>query len=134
MTMNAPTATAALEALTAAFELLKGVDLINADSKHVAALAVLVRQIKAFDEVTENEVKRRVLVNGEALAGITTKPEVKHRAWNDEDVVRDMAYDTFGLKAFKLLTPAAIEKLGAEGEALAAVASTKPEAGKRVVY
>ena len=69
-------------------------------------------------------------------AGLLVKDAVKHRQWHDEETVAALAQEQFGDKAFtrKLLSPAGIEKLGAEGKALVAIASYKPEGGKVAVY
>jgi hypothetical protein len=45
-----------------------------------------------------------------------------------------VAFEVLGLKAFKLVNPAAVEKLGDDGKALVAIASFKPPAEDRVVY
>jgi hypothetical protein len=61
---------------------------------------------------------------------------IVHRKWHDQEAAEQLAQETFGDKAFtrSLLSPAGIEKLGADGKAFVAVASFKPDAGKKVVY
>ena len=68
--------------------------------------------------------------------GVVVKDSVVHRRWSDPEVAAQLAQETIGDKAFKreLLSPAQMEKLGDEGKSFVAVASFKPEAGKRVVY
>ena len=80
--------------------------------------------------------QRAKIGNGELIPGVVVKDSVVHRRWSDPEVAAQLAQETIGDKAFKreLLSPAQMEKLGDEGKSFVAVASFKPEAGKRVVY
>lgn len=113
---------------------LRELDLSKIDDYEIAPLAAVCRDIGEFVEALDAEIQKRALQDGKMLPGVVVKDAVTHRKWHDAAVAADLAFTTFGLKAFKLESPAAIEKLGDEGKALVAVASYKPEAGKRVVY
>lgn len=82
------------------------------------------------------EIRLRVLGNGESIPGVAVKDEIKHRQWHDVEAAEQLAQEQFGDAAFKrtLLSPAQMEKLGKDGATFVAMASFKPEAGKRVVY
>lgn len=131
---NQVTVAQALEILASALEACKGVDMSTALPAQLVPLATAAKDVAGFLATVDAEINTRVIGNNESIPGVAVKPQVKHRFWNDEELAGDLAYASFGLKAFKLLSPAAIEKLGPEGEALVSVASTKPEAGKKVVY
>jgi hypothetical protein len=120
--------------LANAIEALKGIDIATLDSADLVPLIKQVQDICSFQAAIDAQIQERAIGNGELIPGVVVKPAIVHRKWNDEAIASDLAFSQFGLKAFKLASPAAIEKLGAEGVALVSVASTKPEAGKRVVY
>lgn len=106
----------------------------EADAKALAPLAQSLKTCADFNAAVEYEIIRRH-TNGEAVPGAVVKDAVTQRKWHDDNTAAELAYASFGLKAFKLCGPAAIEKLGDEGKALAAVASYKPAAEKKqVVY
>lgn len=134
--LNAPTATLAIEALNAALEMLKGVELTTADAAKLVPLAHIIRDVNAYTAAVDAEIRRRVLVDGQMLPGCTTKPEVKHRVWNDAEAAAMLAREQFGDAAFdvKLKSPAGIEKLGDVGKVFVAMGSEKPAAGLKVVY
>lgn len=131
---NQVTVAQALEILASALEACKGVNMSTALPAQLVPLATTLKDISGFAATIKAEIETRVLANNESIPGVAVKPEIKHRFWNDETLAGELAYAEYGLQAFKLLSPAAIEKLGPEGVALVSVASTKPEAGKRVVY
>lgn len=110
---------------------------INADQIESANLVPMIKAVQAIGAYTaaiDAQIQARAIANGELIPGVVVKDAVTHRKWNDAETAAGLAFTAFGLKAFKLESPAGIEKLGDEGEALVAVASFKPEAGKRVVY
>jgi len=80
--------------------------------------------------------RARAIGNGELIPGVVVKDAITHRKWSDPETAAQLAQETIGDKAFKreLLSPAQMEKLGDAGKSFVAVASFKPEAGKRVVY
>ncbi|MEL7086848.1 MAG: hypothetical protein AAGL98_00150 [Planctomycetota bacterium] len=120
--------------ILALVDALKAIDLQNTAPAELVPLVKAVQSVGAYAAAVDAEIQRRAIGNGEMLPGVVVKDAVTHRKWNDADTAADLAFSQFGLKAFKLESPAAIEKLGDEGKALVAVASFKPEAGKRVVY
>jgi hypothetical protein len=119
---------AALDAIVAEF------DSINIPDADLVPLA------RAFEGACERakqldtRIMQRVLIDGIDVPGAARKPGITHRKWNNETAATDLAFEAFGLKAFKLQSPAAVEKLGENGKALVAIASFKPEATDRVVY
>lgn len=112
---------------------LKALDLSNVSAADLVPLVKAVQNIGAFAVTVDAEIKRRV-AEGQSLPGVAVKPGITHRKWNDETLAADLAFAELGLKAFKLQSPAQIEKLGEAGAALVSVASFKPEADDRVVY
>ena len=101
---------------------------------NLVPLAKSVQDVAAFGATLDAMITARVITDGMDVPGAARKPGITHRRWNDEDAVASLAFEDYGLAAFKLLSPAAIEKLGANGKSLVAIASTKPEAKDRVVY
>jgi len=101
---------------------------------NLVPLAKSVQDVAAFGETLGAMITARVIADGADIPGAARKPGITHRKWNDDEVAASLAFEAFGLKAFKLVTPAAIEKLGENGKALVAIASFKPPATDRVVY
>lgn len=131
---NAPAATTAIEQLNSVLELLKGVDLGAAMPADLVPLVKAVQSVSMYAAAVHAEIERRAIANNELLPGVITGTTVTHRKWNDEATAAALAFEQFGLKAFKLDSPAGIEKLGDEGKALVAVASTKPPGKPCVKY
>lgn len=123
-----------LENLADVTELLKNLNTNDFDDGALAPLANAIKGLAAYLPTIDAEIQKRAIEDGKMLPGVVVKDAVTHRKWHDAAIASDLAFSQFGLKAFKLESPAAIEKLGDEGKALVAVASYKPEAGKRVVY
>jgi hypothetical protein len=121
-------------ALDAIVSELQALDVATIDDNELVPLAKTVQAAASFVEVIDNRIQTRVIGDGMSIAGAMRKPIAKHRFWHDETVAADLAFATYGLKAFKLQSPAALEKLGEEGMALVAVASTKPEASYKAAY
>jgi len=133
---NTPSAAVATAQLTSLVELLKGIDLQSSLPAELVPLVKAVQSIGAFSTAVDAEIQRRAIGNSEMLPGVVVKDGVTHRKWHDQDAAEQLAQETFGDRAFerKLLPPAGIEKLGAEGKTFVAVASFKPEGVKRAVY
>lgn len=121
----------ALDAIVAE---LKATDVATIPDCRLVDFIKTIQDVGAFATAIDARIKQRVLADKVPVPGVATKPGITHRKWNDEDAVADLAFKTFGLNAFKLVSPAAVEKLGTEGEALVIIASTKPAADDRVVY
>ena len=120
-------------------DVLSKLQAINADDIESANLVPMVKAVQAigtYSAAIDAQIRQRAVDQGELIPGVLVKDAVKHRQWNDEETVAALAQEQFGDKAFtrKLLSPAGIEKLGAEGKALVSVASYKPEGGKVAVY
>ena len=100
----------------------------------LALLANATKDICKYAAALDAEIQKRAIVEGKALPGVVVKDAITHRKWHDPEGAGLLAFKEFGLKAFKLDSPAGIEKLGNAGKSFVALASYKPEAGKRVVY
>ena len=122
---------AALDAIVAELKLVDAAAIADAE---LVPLAKSVQDAASYVKALDAQIELRVVVNGMTIPGAARKPGITHRKWNDEDAASALAFDAFGLRAFKLVTPAAIEKLGDEGTALVSIASYKPAATDRVVY
>lgn len=134
MTTNTPTATRATRLMGEVLEVLKGVDVSEAEAKELVPLVKAIQAVAAFASVVDAEIQRRAVTLGVDVPGATLKDSVTQRKWIDAKMAADMAFAQFGVKAFKLDSPAGVEKLGPEGKAFAALASTKPAGSKKAVY
>jgi hypothetical protein len=121
-------------ALDAIVSELQALDVAAIADNELVPLAKTVQATASFIEAIDSRIQTRVIGDGMSIAGAMRKPVAKHRFWHDETLAADLAFTTYGLKAFKLASPAALEKLGEEGQALVAVASTKPEPAFRAAY
>lgn len=121
----------ALDAIVAELKALDAAAIADAE---LVPLAKTVQDVASFGTVLGARIEFRVITDNVAIPGAARKPGITHRKWNDEDTAAALAYEAFGLRAFKLVSPAAVEKLGDDGAALVAVGSTKPPADDRVVY
>lgn len=121
----------ALDAIVSELQALDAAAIADAE---LVPLAKTVQAVGGFCTVIERRLAERVIADNASVPGAARKPGITHRKWNDADVAGDLAFKAYGLKAFKLESPAALEKLGDEGKALVAVASFKPDATDRVVY
>lgn len=122
---------AALDAIVAE---LKALDTAAIADAELVPLAKSVQDVGSYMKALDARIAYRVLTDKIAVPGVATKPGITHRKWNDEDAAGALAFEAFGLKAFKLVSPAAVEKFGDDGLALVVIASTKPPADDRVVY
>ena len=125
-----------VENLTETLELLKNIDLNDIDSAALVPLANAIKNIGAFGVAVHAQIELRAIANNQPVPGVAVKDAIVHRKWHDQTAAEELAQEAFGDKAFSrtLLSPAGIEKLGPDGKAFVAVASYKPEAGKKVVY
>lgn len=108
----------------------------EADDRALVPLAQSLKAANDYAALVHNEIKQRAEA-GNLVPGAALKDEIKHRQWHDNEAAAQLAREEFGDNAFSkpaLLSPAQIEKLGERGKAFVAVASYKPECGKRVVY
>lgn len=122
--------TAALRDLVAEFI---ATDLADAAAKDLVPAAEAVKSASSMLSGIDAEVQRRVL-EGVEVPGAELKDGVSHRKWSNAVAASEAVFAQFGVRGFKLDSPAAIEKLGEAGKALVAVASFKPPAPKKVVY
>lgn len=120
--------------LQTALELSRGINLDAVTAADLVPLIKAVQCVAAFATAIDLQIQKRAITNGEMLPGVVVKDAITHRKWNDVDAAGALAFEAYGLKAYALGSPAALEKLGDEGKALVAVASYKPTAGKRVEY
>lgn len=108
-------------------------DPADADAKDLVPAAEAVKSASALLSGLDAEIQRRVL-EGVGVPGAELKDGTSHRKWSNVVAASEAVFAQFGIKGFKLDSPAAIEKLGEAGKALVAVASFKPPAPKKVVY
>jgi Protein of unknown function (DUF2800) len=106
------------------------------ESANLVPMIKMVQAIGAFQDAIDAQIQARAIGNGELIPGVVVKDAVVHRRWSDPEIAAQLAQETIGDKAFKreLLSPAQMEKLGDVGKSFVAVASFKPEAGKKCVY
>jgi hypothetical protein len=121
-------------ALDAIVDELKALDASTLADAELVPLVKSVQSVGAYVSAIDAQIQIRAITNGVMLPGVVVKDAIVHRKWSDVNTASELAFAQFGLKAFTFNGPAAIEKLGDGGKALVAVASYKPEAGKRVVY
>jgi hypothetical protein len=121
----------ALDAIVAELATL---DVAIVADDELVPLAKLAQVVAGFAQVIDRRITDRAVIDGVLVPGVALKAGVTHRKWHDPVTAAELAFKSFGLNAFKLESPAALEKLGDEGKALVAVASYKPETCGRVVY
>lgn len=114
----------------------KALDLQTVDAGLLVPLIKAVQDICAMQAAVHAEIERRALLNNEMLPGVVVKDTVTHRRWLDPETAAQLAQETIGDAAFSrtLLSPAQMEKLSDAGKQFVAVASFKPEGGRKVVY
>jgi hypothetical protein len=136
VTTNQPTAATVLQTINDALEMLRAVQLTHSEAANLVPLAQALKAAGEAAAIVGHEIKLRAEA-GNLVPGAALKDEIKHRQWHDNEAASQLAREEFGDAAFSkpaLLSPAQIEKLGERGKAFVAVASYKPECGKRVVY
>lgn len=122
--------------LANALTALKSMDLDVIGADQLVPLARATKAVCEFAGALDAQIQLRAIANGQDVPGVAVKDAIVHRRWHDDEAAAQLAQEQFGDKAFKrsLLSPAQMEKLGDAGKQFVAVASFKPEAGKRVVY
>jgi hypothetical protein len=136
MNTNIPALEIVYDTLQSALAQLQAIDADKIESANLVPMVKAVQAIGAFQAAIDAQIQARAIGNGELIPGVVVKDAVVHRKWSDPETAAQLAQETIGDKAFSrtLLSPAQMEKLGDNGKAFVAVASFKPEAGKRVVY
>lgn len=136
MTSNIPALTDVYDDLQRVLAKLQALDADKIESANLVPMMKAVQSIGAYAAALDGQIQTRAVANGELIPGVLVKDIVSHRRWNDAEAAAALAQEQFGDKAFKheLLSPAQIEKLGPEGKTLVAIASFKPDAGKRAAY
>lgn len=134
--MNTPSTADIRKILDDALAMLQARDAEQIASAELVPLMKTVQAIGAYSAALDAQIQGRAIGNGELIPGVVVKDAITHRRWSDKEAAEQLAQEQFGDKAFsrELLSPAQMEKLGDAGKAFVAVASFKPEAGKRVVY
>jgi hypothetical protein len=136
MNTNIPALEIVYDTLQSALAQLQAISAEAIESANLVPMVKAVQAIGAFQAAIDAQIQARAIGNGELIPGVVVKDSVTHRRWSDPEVAAQLAQETLGDKAFSrmLLSPAQMEKLGDDGKSFVAVASFKPEAGKRVVY
>lgn len=136
MNTNLPELATVYADLEAVLAKLAAIDADKIESANLVPMVKAVQAIGAYQAALDAQIQARAIGNGELLPGVVVKDAVVHRRWSDPDTAAQLAQETLGDKAFSraLLSPAQMEKLGEDGKAFVAVASFKPEAGKKAVY
>lgn len=136
MTSNIPAILDVYADLERVLAKLAALDADKIESANLVPMVKAVQSIGAYSAAIDAQIQARAIGNGELIPGVVVKDAVTHRRWSDPEVAAELAQEQFGDKAFKreLLSPAQVEKLGDVGKSFVAVASFKPEAGKKVAY
>jgi hypothetical protein len=135
MTSNIPAINDVYADLQSVLAKLQAIDAAKIESANLVPMVKAVQSIAAYAAAIDAQINERAIGNNELIPGVVVKPAVVHRKWHDQAAAEQLAQETFGDAAFTraLKSPAQIEKLPA-GDTFVAVASFKPEAGKKVVY
>lgn len=122
----------ALEAIIAE---LRAIDWAAAPAESLVPLALSLKATCDHAGMVHGQIELRAIANNTPVPGAAVKDMVVHRKWHHQEAAEQLAQEQFGDAAFSrtLKSPAQMEKLPG-GDAFVAVASFKPEAGKRVVY
>ena len=136
MNTNIPALATVYADLESILAKLQAISAEQIESANLVPMVKIVQSIGAYSAAIDAQIQARAIGNGELIPGVVVKDAVAHRRWSDPETAAQLAQETLGDRAFKreLLSPAQMEKLGDEGKSFVAVASFKPEAGKRVVY
>lgn len=137
MTSNIPELLTVYDDLQKVLARLQALDADKIESANLVPMVKAVQSIGAYAAAIDAQIQTRAVGNGELLPGVVVKDAVTHRRWSDKEAAEQLAHEQFGEKAFsrELLSPAQMEKqLGDAGKSFVAVASFKPEAGKKAVY
>ena len=136
MNTNIPALATVYADLESILAKLQAISAEQIESANLVPMVKIVQSIGAYSAAIDAQIQARAIGNGELIPGVVVKDAVVHRRWSDPETAAQLAQETLGDRAFKreLLSPAQLEKLGDEGKSFVAVASFKPEAGKRCVY
>ena len=136
MNTNIPALATVYADLESILAKLQAISAEQIESANLVPMVKIVQSIGAYSAAIDAQIQARAIGNGELIPGVVVKDAVVHRRWSDPETEAQLAQETLGDRAFKreLLSPAQMEKLGDEGKSFVAVASFKPEAGKRCVY
>lgn len=135
MNTNVPAIAAVYADLEAVLAKLQALSAEQIESANLVPMVKAVQSIGAYSAAIDAQIQARAIGNGELIPGVVVKDAIVHRKWHDQEAAEQLAQEQFGNAAFdrKLKSPAQLEKLP-NGDTFVAVASYKPEAGKRVVY
>ena len=136
MNTNIPALATVYADLESILAKLQAISAEQIESANLVPMVKIVQSIGAYSAAIDAQIQARAIGNGELIPGVVVKDAVVHRRWSDPETAAQLAQETLGDRAFKreLLSPAQMGELGDEGKSFVAVASFKPEAGKRVVY
>ena len=136
MNTNIPALATVYADLESILAKLQAISAEQIESANLVPMVKIVQSIGAYSAAIDAQIQARAIGNGELIPGVVVKDAVVHRRWSNPETAAQLAQETLGDRAFKreLLSPAQMEKLGDEGKSFVAVASFKPEAGKRCVY
>ncbi len=136
MNTNIPALATVYADLESALAKLQAIDADKIESANLVPMVKIVQAIGAYSSAIDAQIQTRAIGNGELIPGVVVKDAVVHRRWSDKDAAEQLAQEQFGDQAFnrEMKSPAQMEKLGDAGKSFVAVASFKPEAGKKVVY
>lgn len=116
---------------------LAALDADKIESANLVPMVKAVQSVGAYAAAIDAQIQARAIGNNELIPGVVVKLATVHRRWSDPETAAQLAQECLGDAAFEpktLKSPAGIEKLGDAGKSFVAVASFKPEAGKKVVY
>lgn len=115
---------------------LKKLDVTALSDDQLVPLIKAVQSVGMFAAAVDAEITRRAIDMEKLLPGVIVKTAVTHRKWNDQEAAEQLAREEFGDDAFEttLKSPAKIEKMGDKGKQFVAVASYKPDGGKKATY
>lgn len=136
MTSNLPELLTVYDSLQRALAQLQAINPDSIESANLVPMVKVVQAIGAYQAAIDAQIQARAVGNNELIPGVVVKDAVVHRRWSDKETAEQLAQESFGDAAFDrtLKSPAQMEKLGDAGKQFVAVASFKPEAGKKVVY
>jgi hypothetical protein len=137
MTSNFPAVAQIYADLSSLVEKLKALDASTIESNNLVYMVNAVKDVGTYANAIHAQIEARAIGNNELIPGVVVKNAIVHRKWTDPETAAELAREQLGNKAFtkpELISPAQMEKLGEMGKAFVALASFKPEAGKKVVY
>lgn len=137
MNTNIPALATVYADLEAVLAKLQAISADAIESANLVPMVKAVQSIGAYSAALDAQIQTRAIANNELIPGVMVKPTVTHRRWTEPETAAQLAQECVGDDAFEpktLKSPAQMEKLGDKGKQFVAVASFKPEAGKKAVY